>query len=208
MALPRLPWHNVLSGGAGEGYSLEYLRVPVTDEKAPKERDFVVLQRRIWDKPPDTALIFNCQMGRGRTSTGMIIGSLLLLRQQTATLPATSQGEALLYPALNIIHCLIHGALTRPPSKLQDGMGTAIYSRDHRIIAPPVAADRNPACHLAMGSRVDSIFSRFMAGYCPGCNSSLLATQMEYLMDRSSYQRPLPSQNGLSAWQHAKDQAG
>ena len=80
------------SGGAGEGYSLEYLRVPVTDEKAPKERDFVVLQRRIWDKPPNTALIFNCQMGRGRTSTGMIIGSLLLLRQQTATLPATSQG--------------------------------------------------------------------------------------------------------------------
>ena len=77
---------------AGEGYSLEYLRVPVTDEKAPKERDFVVLQRRIWDKPPDTALIFNCQMGRGRTSTGMIIGSLLLLRQHTAVLPATSQG--------------------------------------------------------------------------------------------------------------------
>ncbi|KAK9861491.1 hypothetical protein WJX84_004658 [Apatococcus fuscideae] len=73
-----------------EGYSLEYLRVPVTDEKAPKERDFVVLQRRIWDKPPDTALIFNCQMGRGRTTTGMIIGSLLLLRQHTSSLPSSS----------------------------------------------------------------------------------------------------------------------
>lgn len=80
---------------AEEGYSLEYLRVPVTDEKAPKERDFVVLQRRIWDKPPDTALIFNCQMGRGRTTTGMIIGSLLLLRQHTSSLPSASQGKNL-----------------------------------------------------------------------------------------------------------------
>lgn len=53
----------------------------MTDEKAPKERDFVFLVRRLWQQPSGTALVFNCQMGRGRTSTGMIIASLLLLRQ-------------------------------------------------------------------------------------------------------------------------------
>ena len=27
----------------------------------------------------DTALVFNCQMGRGRTTTGMVCGSILVL---------------------------------------------------------------------------------------------------------------------------------
>ena len=66
---------------AEDGYDVDYQRVPVTDEKAPKERDFVFLVRRLWQQPAGTALVFNCQMGRGRTSTGMIIASLLLLRQ-------------------------------------------------------------------------------------------------------------------------------
>lgn len=40
--------------------------------------------RRLWNVPPATALIFNCQMGRGRTTTGMIIGCLVLLRRMGA----------------------------------------------------------------------------------------------------------------------------
>lgn len=32
--------------GAGEGYVVDYLRVPVTDEKAPKPEDFGVLIHR------------------------------------------------------------------------------------------------------------------------------------------------------------------
>ena len=60
---------------------MEYLRVPVTDEKAPKSADFAVLAGRAWNPPPGAALVFNCQMGRGRTTTGMIIASLLFLRQ-------------------------------------------------------------------------------------------------------------------------------
>lgn len=36
---------------------------------------------RLWGVPLDAALIFNCQMGRGRTTTGMIIASLLHLRR-------------------------------------------------------------------------------------------------------------------------------
>lgn len=74
---------------------MDYQRVPVTDEKAPKERDFVFLVRRLWQQPAGTALVFNCQMGRGRTSTGMIIASLLLLRQacRPLTLPIAPRGE-------------------------------------------------------------------------------------------------------------------
>jgi len=77
------------------GYEVEYTRVPVTDEKAPKEKDFALLMRRLWNPPEGAALIFNCQMGRGRTSTGMIIASLLQLRRRlkTVDLPTEPQGD-------------------------------------------------------------------------------------------------------------------
>lgn len=44
--------------------------MPITDEKAPKDSDFELLIRRLWDVPLNAALMFNCQMGRGRTTTG------------------------------------------------------------------------------------------------------------------------------------------
>lgn len=71
---------------------MDYLRVPVTDEKAPKPDDFGVLIGRAWGPPPGAALVFNCQMGRGRTTTGMIIASLLHL--QALARPPNSAGEA------------------------------------------------------------------------------------------------------------------
>lgn len=46
--------------------------MPITDEKAPKDSDFELLIKRLWDVPPDAALVFNCQMGRGRTTTGVL----------------------------------------------------------------------------------------------------------------------------------------
>ena len=58
--------------------------MPVTDEKAPKSADFTVLGGRAWQPPPGAALVFNCQMGRGRTTTGMIIASLLHLRHRSS----------------------------------------------------------------------------------------------------------------------------
>lgn len=81
--------------GADYGYEVDYTRVPVTDEKAPKEKDFALLMRRLWKPPEGAALIFNCQMGRGRTSTGMIIASTLHLRRhvKSVVMPAEPQGE-------------------------------------------------------------------------------------------------------------------
>jgi len=73
-------WLNQQDGVAHVTYS----RVPIADETAPEEQDFDQLVRdlKILACAPargDTALVFNCQMGRGRTTTGMVCGSILLL---------------------------------------------------------------------------------------------------------------------------------
>ena len=74
---------------AANGYDVDYLRVPVTDEKAPKTSDFAVLAARAWAPPEGAALVYNCQMGRGRTTTGMIIASLIMLRRRLNGFPGT-----------------------------------------------------------------------------------------------------------------------
>ncbi|KAK9804170.1 hypothetical protein WJX73_008272 [Symbiochloris irregularis] len=69
-----------------DGYDIDYLRVPVTDEKAPKEADIALLLQRLWNAPEGGALVFNCQMGRGRTTTGMIIAALVCLKRASPSL--------------------------------------------------------------------------------------------------------------------------
>lgn len=68
--------------------------MPVTDEKAPKDSDFELLIQRLWNVPTDAALVFNCQMGRGRTTTGMIIATLLVLRRLGAYPTGKAAGRA------------------------------------------------------------------------------------------------------------------
>merc|ERR1711904_517854 len=63
---------------------LTYSRVPIADETAPEEPDFdqLVMDLRgiaCSELAKDVALVFNCQMGRGRTTTGMVCGSILML---------------------------------------------------------------------------------------------------------------------------------
>eukprot|EP00854_Cymbomonas_tetramitiformis_P001478 gene1478-2104_t len=65
-----------------EGWPVDYLRVPMTDEKAPKDRDCDMLVKRLLRADPTAALMFNCQMGRGRTTTGMVIASIMCLQLQ------------------------------------------------------------------------------------------------------------------------------
>ncbi|XP_059625500.1 uncharacterized protein LOC132268723 isoform X2 [Cornus florida] len=63
-----------------DGFPIKYARVPITDGKAPKSSDFDTLAMNIASASKDTALVFNCQMGRGRTTTGTVIACLLKLR--------------------------------------------------------------------------------------------------------------------------------
>ncbi|PIN20116.1 hypothetical protein CDL12_07213 [Handroanthus impetiginosus] len=62
-------------------YLVDYERVPITDEKPPKEQDFDILVQKISQANVKTEIVFNCQMGRGRTTTGMVIATLIYLNR-------------------------------------------------------------------------------------------------------------------------------
>ncbi|XP_015159945.1 paladin isoform X2 [Solanum tuberosum] len=63
-----------------DGFPIKYARVPITDGKAPRSSDFDVLSFNIASASKDTAFVFNCQMGIGRTTTGTVTACLLKLR--------------------------------------------------------------------------------------------------------------------------------
>jgi hypothetical protein len=54
-------------------HDVTLMRVPITDERAPEPKDFAQLLDEIMKFPADANFIFNCQMGRGRTTTGMVL---------------------------------------------------------------------------------------------------------------------------------------
>merc|ERR1712025_28138 len=58
-------------------FNLVYDRMPIVDEKAPRECDFDAMVNALKDTAQDTACVFNCQMGKGRTTTGMIVACLV-----------------------------------------------------------------------------------------------------------------------------------
>lgn len=59
-----------------QGYKVDYARIPISDEKAPENQDFDALVARLRAANPESPLVFNCHAGRGRTTTGMVIGQL------------------------------------------------------------------------------------------------------------------------------------
>lgn len=61
-----------------EAYNVDYQRVAVTDEQAPLPATLQAIVMRVatgLERGSD--FVFNCQMGRGRTTTGMIVASLI-----------------------------------------------------------------------------------------------------------------------------------
>jgi predicted protein tyrosine phosphatase len=68
--------------------------------QAPKDTDFDQLVDLLWHAPDPAAFIFNCQMGRGRTTTGMVIASLVALRRMGAldALCQADRGAAAVLP--------------------------------------------------------------------------------------------------------------
>jgi protein-tyrosine phosphatase len=77
-----------------EGYRVEYYRLPLTDGEAPKERIFDVFYDHVKDVHPSDALIFNCQMGGGRTTTGMVIGCLIRMHTSGQLTGLTTDSNA------------------------------------------------------------------------------------------------------------------
>lgn len=63
---------------AKEGYKVDYARVAITDEQAPLPESMANILDRVNNGLEQAGdLIFNCQMGRGRTTTGMVCASLV-----------------------------------------------------------------------------------------------------------------------------------
>ncbi|OAV90528.1 hypothetical protein PTTG_02608 [Puccinia triticina 1-1 BBBD Race 1] len=67
-----------------EGFLVDYARLPVTDEQAPIPGVFSRLEQRVTralksipEEELAAHLVFNCQMGRGRTTTGMVAAMLV-----------------------------------------------------------------------------------------------------------------------------------
>ncbi|KAF8492621.1 inositol hexakisphosphate-domain-containing protein [Russula emetica] len=63
---------------AREGYKIDYGRIAITDEQAPLPGALSQLLERVtsvYESAED--FIFNCQMGRGRTTTGMVTACLI-----------------------------------------------------------------------------------------------------------------------------------
>lgn len=79
----------VFRGVYNECPSVHYTRIPVTDECAPEDDDFDRLVDLFQSLHPDSAIVFNCQMGQGRTTTGMVCAYIFQLVTQQATIPSS-----------------------------------------------------------------------------------------------------------------------
>lgn len=62
-----------------EGYQIDYLRIPITDEQAPIPDVFDQLISRTKNASAGVDVLYNCQMGRGRTTTGMVTACLVAM---------------------------------------------------------------------------------------------------------------------------------
>ena len=81
---------------AEEGYRVNLVRVPLTDGTAPKPRDFDAFYSSVAGSGPGDTLIYTCQLGGGRTTTGMVIGALLRMFLNGASLGEVMEpGESL-----------------------------------------------------------------------------------------------------------------
>jgi len=58
-------------------YNVRYHRVPITDESPPLEADFDTISGCMGSTVERMAFVFNCQLGRGRTTTGMTIACII-----------------------------------------------------------------------------------------------------------------------------------
>jgi len=56
------------------GFPIDFHRIPITDERSPKPGDFNNIIETLAKYPQkDTHFIYNCQLGRGRTTTGLVV---------------------------------------------------------------------------------------------------------------------------------------
>jgi len=67
----------IFSALKGKNEKVEALRIPVNQDKAPDEECFDQLVALLKSTSASTPIVFNCQAGISRTTTGMIVASLI-----------------------------------------------------------------------------------------------------------------------------------
>eukprot|EP00127_Corallochytrium_limacisporum_P004548 Clim_evm18s167 gene=Clim_evmTU18s167 len=78
-----------------QGKPIRYFRIPITDESGPDAAAFDSLTDVFMKATRKSIFVFNCQMGRGRTTTAMVCGYLYLKAQEKlASLPGGVQETA------------------------------------------------------------------------------------------------------------------
>ncbi|KAF5391632.1 hypothetical protein D9757_002462 [Collybiopsis confluens] len=86
---------DVFDSIAKEGFRIDYDRVAITDEQAPLPDALTQLLERVRANMSDAGdFVFNCQMGRGRTTTGMI--SACLVSSTLEWNPVSEEGNDLM----------------------------------------------------------------------------------------------------------------
>ena len=68
-----------MAARVGGEVSLQYNRIPITAEKPPDYTDLKDLIEIVLRTSPDTPIVVNCQLGRGRSTLASVI--LVLLRE-------------------------------------------------------------------------------------------------------------------------------
>jgi len=110
--------HSVYDSLRENGFEhLETVRVPVVEERAPAEKCFDILVDSLKAEPAATQCVFSCQMGRGRTTLGMIIACLVKEIQISTEL--RRMGEIGLVPQ-NTVDDLIKQKFEAPLPRTQD----------------------------------------------------------------------------------------
>ena len=59
------------------GSMLEFVNVPVLEDQMPSYQCYDSIVNALRNEPASTPCIFTCQMGKGRTTAGMVIASLI-----------------------------------------------------------------------------------------------------------------------------------
>lgn len=159
-----------------KGYRCTMLRMPVTDEQSPEMRDFDLLVNALlpriaehMDRRETLSFVFNCQMGRGRTTTGMVICCLLIglvipeyfIELDNIYKPLFQEGDSELskgnYGIVNQLkRVLIHGRVAKHRvdlvleacSKMQN-LRTAIESFVINLRSPDVTEEQRARSHHA-----------------------------------------------------------
>ncbi|KAI5184543.1 hypothetical protein NEHOM01_0218 [Nematocida homosporus] len=81
-----------------------YYRLPISDEQTPLPEIYDELYQTILSIKGPSALVFSCQMGRGRTTTGIVISRLIAFVQNLKEKTPTERDSLLQYKKAQIVY--------------------------------------------------------------------------------------------------------